>query len=116
MKLVNGVLHVNCSKCGLNTTHSTKHHDRWARNPNSFKLPATHVYVQQCAQLGPSSGAPPPPTDNNTPPSTISTGGSAGTITMDRATLESKLTAFERDLTDQKASTVTEAIRSLLLN
>ena len=120
MKLVNGVLHVNCSKCGLNTTHSTKHHDRWARNPNSFKLPATHVYVQQCAQLGSSFGAPPPPTNNNTPPLTISTGGSgsgsAGTITLDRATLESNLTAFERTLTDPNASTVTEAIRSLLLN
>lgn len=105
MKMVNGVLYVNCSKCGgLNTTHTTRTHEQWARNPNTFRLPASHLYVRECAELRASSAAPPPFSTNPPPPGSTdgsgSSSGSSGTITMDRASLESKLAAFERTSTD----------------
>ena len=43
-------------------------------------------------------------------------GSAAGMITMDKATLERKLSSFERTSTDPNASAVAEAIRALILN
>ena len=42
--------------------------------------------------------------------------GQGDTLTFSRAQLESKISTFERTLTDPSASTMAEAIRQMLLN
>lgn len=117
MQLINGVLHVRCAKCGMNTTHTTKTHDSYVSNPSTFRLPETHCYVKECARLAaPSAVSPPPPTNAGAGPGDSAAGSAAGMITMDRATLERKLSSFERTSTDPNASAVAEAIRALILN
>jgi hypothetical protein len=35
---------MNCSKCGINDTHTTKYHDEQLRNALNFRLPASHPW------------------------------------------------------------------------
>ena len=35
---------MNCSKCGINDTHTTKYHDEQLRNAALFRLPAHHLW------------------------------------------------------------------------
>ena len=41
---IEGVWKMSCSKCGWNETHTTKFHDKQARNAASFKVPPHHPY------------------------------------------------------------------------
>ena len=101
----------------MNTTHTTKTHDSYVSNPSTFRLPETHCYVKECARLAaPSAVSPPPPTNAGAGPGDSAAGSAAGMITMDRATLERKLSSFERTSTNPNASAVAEAIRALILN
>ena len=118
LHFVNGVLMASCKTCGLNTTHTTKTHDEWTANPTSFKLPSTHLYTKECAKLGQrqqSSNSPPPPSSGPTPSDSAS-GSASSMVSFERSVLESKLTNYERTSTDPNASSVSEAIRALLLN
>jgi hypothetical protein len=113
--MVNGTLMLSCKTCGYNTTHSMKFHGAWAKNPDSFKLSANHMYEREKKRIG--QGGPPanPPPKAPAPPST-GTGGSAGVISFTRAELEAKLAAVERTSTNPNASELSEYFRSVFLN
>ena len=66
--MVNGTLMLSCKTCGYNTTHSTKFHGAWAKNPASFKLSANHMYEREKKCIG--KGGPPanPPPHAPAPP------------------------------------------------
>jgi len=40
----NGKWMLLCKSCGRNKTHTLGFHDRWAADPSSFHLPATHAF------------------------------------------------------------------------
>lgn len=40
--VVDGSLHMLCGSCGDNSTHTTKGHSEWAKNPGGYCLPANH--------------------------------------------------------------------------
>eukprot|EP00956_Cyclotella_meneghiniana_P039449 scaffold172091_cov35-Cyclotella_meneghiniana.AAC.2 len=90
-----GVLKVNCRVCGLNTTHSSRYHSAWASNPSTFRLPDNNVYVKACQSLTRTAPKPPPTNPPPTPPSSQPPGqnpsGQAGSLILDRASLESKM-------------------------
>ncbi len=109
IKMDGGTLKVKCKTCGYNTTHSTRLHDAWAANPSTFRLDSKHPYAQECAKLKQSPScvpcAPPAPTAN-----------SNKTVTFDKATLEQKISAFERNSTNPNASDISDAMRAFFLN
>jgi hypothetical protein len=41
---IEGIWKMNCSKCGINDTHTTKYHDEQLRNVATFRLPASHPW------------------------------------------------------------------------
>jgi hypothetical protein len=94
MQLVNGLLHVCCGKCGMNATHTTKTHNSWASNPTTFKLPSTYFYVKELPNW-PLHTAPPPARAGPGSAADSATGSASGMISINRASLESKLASFE---------------------
>eukprot|EP00956_Cyclotella_meneghiniana_P026194 scaffold56008_cov50-Cyclotella_meneghiniana.AAC.1 len=113
-----GVLKVNCRVCGLNTTHSSRYHSAWASNPSTFRLPDNNVYVKACQSITRNLPKPPPTNPPSTPPPSQPPGqnpsGQAGSLVLDRASLESKMSQYERTSTDPNASSIVDAFRFLL--
>ena len=124
--MVNGVLYINCKKCGFNTSHSSKFHNDFAKNPSSYKMAGTHFYVKECAAIGQSYGGvmktitspagvhtPPPPPPPTQPPPTVNSGSM---VSIDRNKPEGALAEYERKSTNPNASELTDMFRSLFLN
>ena len=114
-----GVLKVNCKVCGLNTTHSSGFHNSYIQNPSTFVLPPNHPYIAACQIVKTARGGQPPPSNPpHTPPPSQPPGqnpsGQAGSLTLDRASLESRMSQYERNSTDPNASSIVEAFRSFL--
>lgn len=115
MHMVNGTLMVSCKVCGLNTTHSSKHHAAYSANPGSFKLPASHAYCIEVAKLAANKSVPP----DSVAPGSASTGQSSltppsnGALTFNRSDIETKLANIERQSTNPNAAEVCSVIRDL---
>lgn len=116
--MVNGVLYLNCKSCGLNTSHGSRQHGAYIKNPSSFKLSKAHFYVRECTRLAQGyTGALNRATSGSAVPSPAApapapaTGGS--TLTIDRSRLESALSDYERTSTNPNASELTDMVRSL---
>ena len=109
---------ISCKTCGMNSTHGTAHHKAYVSDPSAFSLPATHP-LHMARQFAAKNGAlvpyrPPPAAPPAQQPGSGS--GSANTLTIDRSTLEARLSTFERNSTDPNASDLSEAFRSIFLN
>jgi len=109
IKMDGGTLKVRCKTCGYNTIHSTRLHDAWAANPTTFRLDSKHPYAQECAKLNQ-----PPPTVPHPPHDPAA--NTAKTVTFDKAALEQKISAFERNSTNPNASDISDAMRAFFLN
>eukprot|EP00956_Cyclotella_meneghiniana_P015031 scaffold22790_cov42-Cyclotella_meneghiniana.AAC.3 len=113
-----GVLKVHCRVCGLNTTHSSRYHNAWASNPSTFRLPDNNVYVKACQSITRNLPKPPPTNPPPTPPPSQPPGqnpsGQTGSLVLDRDSLESKMSQYERTSTDPNASSIVDAFRSFL--
>jgi hypothetical protein len=109
---------IRCKLCGLNATHGTSHHAAYVKDPNNFTLPSTHplLLARQHASTTSNKTVAPPP--SVAPPTTTTTGpvSNASTITFSRADLEARIANYERNSTDPSASTVSDALRAMLLN
>eukprot|EP00956_Cyclotella_meneghiniana_P017859 scaffold29406_cov63-Cyclotella_meneghiniana.AAC.2 len=106
-----GVLKVNCKVCGLNTTHSSGFHNAYIQNPSTFVLPPNHPYIAACQIVKTTRGGQtlpsnPPHTPPPSQPSGQNSSGQAGSLTLDRASLESKMSQYERNSTDPNASSI----------
>jgi hypothetical protein len=81
-------------------------------------LPSTHplLLARQHASTTTNTTVAPPP--SVAPPTTTTTGSAsnASTITFSRADLEARIANYERNSTDPSASTVSDALRAMLLN
>ena len=116
--MFNGQLMVKCKTCGFNTTHSTRYHNRYKKNPSTFKLSASHTYHIKLSKFA----AGPLPDQPALPPSAGqssagSPSGRVGTLFfINKAQLEQQITAFKCTSTNPSAFDVSEAIRALLLN
>ena len=117
--MVNGVLYLNCSVCGLNTNHSNRRHEDYAKNPTVFRLTRNHFYVRECKRLGQGYGgqmktitgdAPAP-----APTPAQASSGSANMVTLEKGKLESALSDYERNSTNPEASELADMFRSLFL-
>jgi hypothetical protein len=110
---------IRCKLCGLNATHGTSHHAAYVKDPNNFSLPSTHplLLARQHASTTSNKTVAPPPSVA-APPTTSTTGpaSNASTITFSRADLEARIANYERNSTDPSASTVSDALRAMLLN
>ena len=116
-----GILKVNCKfGCGLNTTHSSKYHEEFMANPSGFRLPYNNAYVKACQLLSgqtPQTPKAPPNVPTAPPPAQPSgqdSSGRSGALMLDRAQLESKMSAYERNSTDPNAASIVDAFRSFL--
>jgi hypothetical protein len=122
MSMINGLLHIKCKHCGYNTSHGTKHHAEWQKEGSNFKLPASHIFVKECASLSqvtnasigtlPLAGTAPCPQ----PPSVGPTTAPTTTLSINKSKLESALSDFERNSTDPNASALSDVFRSMFLN
>eukprot|EP00956_Cyclotella_meneghiniana_P024996 scaffold51155_cov66-Cyclotella_meneghiniana.AAC.1 len=87
---------------------------------STFRLPDANVYVKACQALSGTAPKPPPTNPPPTPPPPPSQppgqnpSGQAGSLVLDRASLESKMSQYERNSTDPNASSIVDAFRSLL--
>ena len=80
--MVNGALHVNYKKCGMNTTHSTGFHDKWNHNRANFVLPDTHHYSREKCLLVGVASMPKAPTRPPTPKPTSTLVSNPDTLTF----------------------------------
>eukprot|EP00956_Cyclotella_meneghiniana_P025137 scaffold51757_cov42-Cyclotella_meneghiniana.AAC.10 len=106
-----GVLKVNCKVCGLNTTHSSGFHNTYIQNPSTIVLPRNHPYIAACQIVKTTrDGQPPPSNPPHIPPPSQPPGqnssGQAGSLVLDRASLESKMSQYERNSTNPNASSI----------
>ena len=101
----------NCKTCGgLVSSHTTKTHAEWAKDPTNFRLPDNHTLVIEKAKLSKSKvgeGQPPPVA---TPPLAPQPAAKANILS------EAKIAAYERASTDPNAGSIAEALRAMLLN
>ena len=105
-----GVLYMNCRVCGLNTNHSNRQHEDYAKNPTSFKMSANHFYVKECKRLGQGYGGQMKTATGSIPQAPPQNSG-----TIEKSKLESALAEYERNSTNPNASELSDLFRSLLL-
>eukprot|EP00956_Cyclotella_meneghiniana_P026982 scaffold59653_cov23-Cyclotella_meneghiniana.AAC.1 len=88
----------------------SRYHSAWASNPSTFRLPDNNVYGKACQALSGTAPKPPPPNPPSNPPPSQPPGqnpsGQAGSLVLDRASLESKMSQYERTSTDPNASSI----------
>ena len=113
--MVAGVPHLSCKICGeLTTTHGTKTHPEWAKNPDAFCLPSNHPLALAHLAKGTANAATGQSTGTAAAPaSTDAAGGSPG---ISRSQVEQNLTALERNSTDPNAAAMASMLRELFLN
>ena len=116
--MVSGVPHLNCKSCGgLTTTHGTKSHPEWAKNPATFKLSADHPLFIAHKASSTSSG-----TTATTAASTATAASAAdsadaagGSPTISRSQIERNILQAERNATDPNMAAMCEMFRTMLL-
>ncbi len=47
---------MTCKTCGWNTTHTSRFHELWAKDPQAFSLPATHICWTKSGKKPPTEG------------------------------------------------------------
>ena len=115
--MVNGVLYMNCRVCGLNTNHSSRRHEAYAKNPTSYQMSGNHFYVKECKRLGQGYGGQMKTIsgEGTAPAPAPASGGSANMVTFEKNKLESALSDYERNSTNPEASELADMFRSLFL-
>jgi hypothetical protein len=111
--MVDGVLYINCKTCGLNTSHGTRQHESFAKNPSSFKLSSSHFYVKECTRLSQGYSGAFKTTGSTAPPPAAPPNTGSSILTIERSRLESALSDYERTSTNPNASELSEMMRSL---
>ena len=107
----NGVLKVNYKTCGgLVHSHTTKTHAEWAKDPVNFWLPHNHTLMIEKAKLsgGNNRGGQPPP---GAPPPVAPPPAAKANILSG-----AKIAEYERTSVNPNASSVAEAMRSIMSN
>jgi len=118
VNVVDGCVKAYCKKCGWNTTHSTKYHTRWEKNPSTFVLPDTHPLSQALVKQGkkPPSSVTAPKTDASTAPSansSITNTTLTDTVTFSRSKAKATLDEFERNSTSADTAALCGILKSL---
>ena len=110
VKYMNGKWMCKCNKasCGWNETHTTKFHGAWLKNPQSFKLPPTHLFMIKAGKsdgtnyVGAGSGGTTPGNKG------ASSGGGGGTTGLS-ATAKSQLkTLVNKHKTETEDSSLSQ--------
>ena len=114
--LVDGKLHVYCKKCGPNTTHSTGLHAACKAMGSNWQVPAYHPFAVECNRLGQNNPAVSRQSGGGPPSSNSSQGTGSSMLSIDRSTIEQRLSDYERTSTDPNASQMSEMFRSMFLN
>ena len=101
---------MSCKTCGLNHTHGTNSHVKWAKDPSAFRMNANHPWHTVSKERGALVVQPPPMHSPNPlvaqgPPSTAETGQSSimsasDTLMFSRAALYQQFATFEWKSTD----------------